>query len=301
MLDQLAKSAFFHQKLHEWGILEIQDQIDGVKGEILEWNLQYLGISQTAWNRIIHQGIKPVIVFVHPQVLIRIVRSVGYYRMLAMVSQKSMNQIGLPIIRYEHGSSLTDESIATEIAQHLNKIISHLVEGDEHIDSREFNIWRGMAAGTQAQGSWQNLKGDKIEIVIRELLERRLNQKRLVIDGNTDDSTINLLDGRVIAFADEPDVVIYKDEGIIAAVEIKGGIDKAGILERIGAAIKSLSRAKNRNPQSVTVLILQGVSLTLQGIGDLNNHQLIVNHWFTIEEVLESSQKQEKLFVLLGV
>ncbi|NES05399.1 MAG: XcyI family restriction endonuclease [Okeania sp. SIO2F4] len=301
MLDQLAKSELFHQKLHEWGMLEIADKIEEVKGERLEWNLQNLGISQTAWNKVIHRGIKPVIVFAHPQVLINILCSVSYYRMLAMVSQKSMSQVGLSIIRYEQGSNLTDELIAIEISQHLNKIISYLVEADEQIDSREFNIWRGMAAGAQAQGSWQNIKGNKIEIIIRGLLERRLNERRLVTNENLDASTINLLDGRVIIFADEPDIGIYKDEKIIAAVEIKGGIDQAGILERVGAAIKSLSRAKTINSESITVLILQGVSITQQAINDLNNHQLIVNHWFTVEEVLENNQKQKQLFAILDI
>ncbi len=301
ILDQLAKSELFHQKLHEWGMLEIADKIEEVKGERLEWNLQNLGISQTAWNKVIHRGIKPVIVFAHPQVLIDILCSVSYYRMLAMVSQKSMSQVGLSIIRYEQGSNLTDELIAIEISQHLNKIISYLVEADEQIDSREFNIWRGMAAGTQAQGSWQNIKGNKIEIIIRGLLERRLNQQRLVKEENANSSTINLLDGRVIIFADEPDIGIYKDEKIIAAVEIKGGIDRAGILERIGAAIKTLSRAKTINSESITVLILQGLSITQQAIDDLNNYQLIVNHWFTVEEVLENNQKQKHLFAILDI
>ncbi len=301
MLDQLAKSELFHQKLHEWGMLEISDQIEEVKGEILEWNLQNLGISQTAWNKVIHRGIKPIIVFAHPQVLINILCSVSYYRMLPMVSQKSMSQVGLSIIRYEQGSSLTDELIAIEISQHLNKIISYLIEGDEQINPREFNILRGMAAGAQAQGSWQNIKGNKVEIIIRGLLERRLKEQRLVTDEKTDNSTINLLDDRLIIFADEPDVAIYQDEKIIAALEIKGGIDQAGILERLGAAIKSLSRIKTINPESITVLILQGVSMTQQAIEDLNNHQLIVNYWFTLEEVLEDNQKQNELFTLLDI
>lgn len=221
--------------------------------------------------------------------------------MLAIVSQKSMSQVGLSIIRYEQGSSLTDELVAIKISQHLNKIISYLVEADEQIDSREFNIWRGMAAGAQAQGSWQNIKGNKVEIIIRGLLERRLKEQRLVTDEKTDNSTINLLDDRVIIFADEPDVAIYQDEKIIAALEIKGGIDQAGILERLGAAIKSLSRIKTINPESITVLILQGVSMTQQAIEDLNNHQLIVNYWFTLEEVLEDNQKQNELFTLLDI
>jgi hypothetical protein len=34
-----------------------------------------------------------------------------------------------------------------------------------------------MAAGSQAQGSWQNTKGDRAEIVIKELIERGVRGK----------------------------------------------------------------------------------------------------------------------------
>lgn len=66
-LDQLTKSEFFHQKLHEWGLLEIAQQIEQVKGEDLNWDLEALRISEAAWRKVIHRGIKPVIVFAHPQ------------------------------------------------------------------------------------------------------------------------------------------------------------------------------------------------------------------------------------------
>ncbi len=57
----------------------------------------------------------------------------------------------------------------------MNKIISYLVEADRQIDSREFNIWRGMAAGAQAQDLWQNIKVNKIEIIMGGILENMLD------------------------------------------------------------------------------------------------------------------------------
>lgn len=44
-LDQLAKSQFFHEKLHAWSLLEVAAKIGRIKGEKLEWNLEELGIS----------------------------------------------------------------------------------------------------------------------------------------------------------------------------------------------------------------------------------------------------------------
>ncbi len=32
-IDQLAKSEFFHQKLHEWELMEVAQRIDQIKGE----------------------------------------------------------------------------------------------------------------------------------------------------------------------------------------------------------------------------------------------------------------------------
>ncbi|MFP4396313.1 MAG: hypothetical protein ACLFTI_13735, partial [Anaerolineales bacterium] len=75
-IKQVTKSEFFHQKLHEYGLLEIAYAIESVKGEELAWDREALAISQTAWNKIIHRGIKPVRVFAHPWVLINVDRSV---------------------------------------------------------------------------------------------------------------------------------------------------------------------------------------------------------------------------------
>ena len=68
-LDQLQKSLFFHQRLHEWQLLEVAQQIEGISGESLSWDMPALNISEMAWNRIIRSGIKPIIVFAHPTVL----------------------------------------------------------------------------------------------------------------------------------------------------------------------------------------------------------------------------------------
>lgn len=54
LLDQVAKSEFFHQKLHEYGLLEVAYAVESVQGENLARDLERLGISQTTWNRVIH-------------------------------------------------------------------------------------------------------------------------------------------------------------------------------------------------------------------------------------------------------
>ena len=158
-----------------------------------------------------------------------------------------------------------------------------------------------MAAGSQAQGSWQNAKGAKFEVTVKGILQKRIREGGLVLDESGNGSKMQLKDGRIIIFADEPDVAIYQNDEIQSAVEIKGGIDTAGVLERVGAAIKSLRRAREENPKSITVLILQGVSITQRARHDLEINRDAVNYWFTIEDVLENESKREEIFKLLGI
>ncbi len=298
-IDQLAKSEFFHQKLHEWGMLEVANLIDEVKGEDLVWEIKQLEISPKAWARVIHRGIKPVRVFSHPDVLRSIPRSVAYYRMLAMVSQKSMARVGLATANQEMAESVLVEAQAVALARHLNRIISNLVEADETIDPREFDLWRGMAAGSQAQGSWNNTKGDRIEVVIRGILQRRIRETGLAVAESADKSQIELRDGRMAIFADEPDFALYRDDRIVAAVEIKGGIDNAGVLERVGAAIKSLGRARRENLDAITVLVIQGVSMSPKAYEDLAGNRDAVNHWFLVEDILDNDAIRDEFFELL--
>ncbi len=137
-VDQVTKTGLFRQQLH--GLLTIATKIENIRGETLDWELSLLGISKQAWNKIIHGGIKPVIVFAHPFVLKRIPGAVGYYRMLSMVPQKSKDWTRLKADRYESGQVSRDEKMASAISKHLNRIISRLVELDEQIDAHEFDL-----------------------------------------------------------------------------------------------------------------------------------------------------------------
>jgi len=153
-LDHLTKNVFLHQQLHEF--LAIAAKIEEIKGETLDWELNLLGISNLAWNKIIHRGIKPIIVFPHPVVLKTILGAVEYYRMIAMAHKESMTRVRWMEVPYESGESLPDKRTAAAIAMYLNQIISRLIELDEQIDAREFDLWRGVTVGSQAQCSWQS-------------------------------------------------------------------------------------------------------------------------------------------------
>jgi hypothetical protein len=281
-------------------LLEIAYEIERIKGEELNWDNTKLNISDNAWNKVIHGGVKPVTVFAHPNVLMSNPKRVGYYRMLAMVSQKSMDNVGISITKYEEGKEELSSDIALQIARHLNGIISDLISADEVIDAREFDLWRGMSAGTQAQGSWQNEKGFEAARLISEILIKHIRAKGL-ISATLATSRFLLKDGRELVIGKEPDIGIYDRTGkILTAVEIKGGIDTAGVLERLGAALKSLSRAKRENPQSITILVVPSVAATETFKRDIKASKDI-DYYFAHEELINNPSKQEEFFNLLGL
>jgi len=306
IIDQLEKSQYFHQKLHEWRLLEMAYELERIHGENFDWDLKRLNISQTAWNKVIHRGIKPVKVFCHPEVILEDPRRVMYYRMLAMVSQKSMGRIGLSVSGYEDGTRPMNRSTALRVSRHLNKIISVLVEHDDIVDEREFDLWRGMAAGSQAQGSWQNIKGDRAEVLVKDLVANRIRESKLlakeVSHGRSRKSReLILKDGRIVRMGSDPDIGVYRGRKPLVAVEIKGGIDPAGVLERLGAALKSFGRVKRKNPSSVTVLLIYEVSLTEKVKEELKNNSNVIDHVITMEDLINDKSTKDKLFKILKI
>ena len=293
-LDQLLKGSFFHEKLHAWGLLEVLDRIVALghqEAARWSWVPETLGISPVAWNKVIHRGIEPVKVFAHPRMLTAVPGAVGYYRMLALVSQKSMQHVGLSVERFELPQArLPDEETALRLARHFNHLISRLVEEERHpLREEELLLWRGMTAGAQAQGSWQNRKGAIAEGWVRERLREHLarlgwrkqpHPRGEAWAGGT----------KTVVFSSEPDVEVRQEGRLIGAVEIKGGIDKAGVLERLGAAVKSLRRAKDEEPAAVTILLLTAASLTEQAKRDLHRQRQVVNRWYTLEQLLQDPQ-----------
>ncbi len=293
-LEQTTKSLFFHQKLHEWGLVEVAQAVEAFDGSQVRWELTELRISERAWNRVIHSGIAPVRVFAHPEVLQQIPRSVGYYRMLAMVSQKSMKRVKLDTEPYELGKSLPDAATAHLLARHLNDIICRVVETEatSPIRARELDLWRAMAADSQAQGAWQNAKGSEYELVVRQLLAAQLAARKLL--EAQDASSLKLLGGSVIYFGADPDIRLEKDGKWLSVIEVKGGIDSAGAHERLGASIKTLRDCKAREPECITILLLRKGTLT-EGVKErIERSQQDITHWFTIEDLLDDERMREE-------
>ena len=213
-----------------------------------------------------------------------------------------MNKVKLIINKYEDGKNdKIEENKLKGIVRHLNGIISILINQDNILYEKEFDLWRGMAAGTQAQGSWQNTKGDKAEILIKDLIKKHIKDLELIYKEVSENEFI-LKNGKIIKFSSEPDILILEKTKISTnAIEIKGGIDQAGVLERFGAALKSLQNDKKLNAKVKTCLIMQHVSLTETVKDRIKENKTIIDDFFNFEDIISSEDIRKKFFNLLNL
>ena len=137
--------------------------------------------------------------------------------------------------------------------------------------------------------------------MVSQLYRVGLINKETVVDITPRVSELTLLDGRRVRLDSEPDIKIYNDFRIHAAVEVKGGIDPAGVLERVGAAIKSLSRAKDESPGAITVLVMPAISMSEQAERDIESNKANVNYWFSVEEIMDDPNRKRQYYSLLGL
>lgn len=207
-----------------------------------------------------------------------------------------MKNIGLNLDAYERDKPMTDADLAQSAAIHLNTLISLLVEADTILNPREFDLWRGMAAGTQAQGAWQNHKGQAAETAILELIYQHLSAQGFDVSIHP----ITLQQGRLLVVASDPDLAIMRDNMLEIAVEVKGGIDPAGALERLGAAIKSLTHVRQHHPKATTILVMHAGTFTQRAQGDIEANPNI-DYLFNLNELLDNAPTRAAFFDLLGI
>lgn len=128
--------------------------------------------------------------------------------------------------------------------------------------------------GISFDGSMRNVMGRLPEFRIRRLLLQHAIENQILTSHEYPDvdsapsappnSNHALADNIVMTFASEPDVAFYKNGLLEVTIEIKGGIDPAGALERLGAANKSASAAIASNPRCKNFLVAGVITAEMQ-------------------------------------
>lgn len=278
--DYGLRSTFFYRKLHELGFSNFGSQIEALigTGQSYRWEERaQWQVSDSAWEQALAAGIEPLRVFAHPLVCTLNPRLLAYYRSIAVISQKGTALLASATSAYEDGTRTTlppDRALA--MCRLFNQHISAILDSTLTFSRSDLDALLLASAGAQIDGSWRNAIGQEAESVVRRVIVRGLvkdgslstyidetgHSRRLV---GADEDTLARLDtfrgfsltnGSGIRFSSEPDVSLLAKNGqLVVAVEVKGGKDKAGALERFGAAQKSFSHVKRQNPAVHTIYV----------------------------------------------
>jgi len=250
-----ARAGIFHRGVTNSRMREMYATIDAVDASSLHWDAHELHITQKAMQSLRNKAIPLHTVFVHPDILQADPRFIAYYRNLVAVSQKGMQQIGLPTVRFEKAAPRPmPPDTARSLARTLNSILSRLIEAEP-----DFQLMHGRDVvfaeiGTQLQGTWVNMIGQGAAKKVEEILQTYIKREnRGVYHGR---GRFELTNGWKITFAAEPDIEFTDSDGIVQiAVEIKGSLDVNGAQTRYGEAKKSFAKSLAKNPRCHTVYL----------------------------------------------
>lgn len=199
------------------------------------------------------EGFSTRLVFAHPRLLTAHPGISLHYRGLCGLSQKRVQELATNVTKWEDGTvQRMDPNRCLKVARVYNTIISSII-----VESTAWTMDNGyrtiMATpGMQLGGSLDNLIGIEAEQDVRQYLQDWLEAQGYIQSQNAEGTRFKLegpLGTCPMLFGSEPDVEFLRDGRCIGTIEIKGGTDKAGDLERLGAIQKSFeetpSSAKN--------------------------------------------------------
>jgi hypothetical protein len=280
------RSMFYLAKLREYKSLDLLAHIASLASveHLYAWDAyEQWNIGQDAFVYINnHPELLLLQVFCHPRILREQPYLCAYYRNVAALSQKAVQQlIHVHIGKFERetaGAQSIDEETALALARLFNEHISLIVDSAlQSLTQQEVFALLFASIGAQIDGSWRNAIGAEAEKAVqRMLVKEAIMRNKLaafllrvkpgvdVFDPSDADATrtieryrgIVLANQTSIVFASDPDIALLDQNGrSICIIEVKGGTDPAGALERFGAALKSFEAARSATPSVVTMLV----------------------------------------------
>ena len=236
-----------------------------VRGKILDfqkklsWNRKQLAIDEGAWLQV--QAIKanPALVFAHPKILCAHPDTSLHYRGIATLSLKRVQQLVGSVQPWEENpdKARVKGSRALKVARLYNIVTSSIIQ--DSTDWTLENGYRNVLAtiGIALDGSLRNIIGQEAERAVKGRILAWLNSQQdfhCEKEGGREAWRLNSKSAYRMTYSSEPDICFEKEgvEGsweVVSTIEIKGGMDPAGALERLGAVKKSFDqtpvRAKN--------------------------------------------------------
>ena len=256
--DALMRSTLMSERIRQRTDAGLRDLAASMRAPTFR-PLEDLMISERAWNHVNDSGIAPKLVFAHPDILRRAPRMSLYYRGIALLPLKRVANIAAPVAAWEDGTRKSPISAAhaKSVARLYNAAISSIIEGASNwtLENGYWNIIANMGIGLD--GTFRNIIGRDAEELIKTRIANWLRGSGLALEENDIGTEFILRNGYAMRFGAEPDI-LFQRRGRggrtrdAATIEIKGGKDPAGALERLGAMQKSFDATP---PDCVNMLI----------------------------------------------
>ena len=294
------RSLFFHRRLRESKLQKLIELVSQLDAPSYDWSdLEGLGISKSAWAYAQGKGFPACQIFCHPDVIQANPRLIAYYRGVAGLPLKGIAKLAFSTASLEARRGKLSPERARRLAASLNEVISAIVDSDPTYSVADAILLLHATTGTMIDGSWRNRVGEEAtrqvkEMIARYFLREGLMAQAIGLQGEEIEPSSQLPIGEItgfvtnngykVTFGSEPDVEAQGPDGeLIGAIEVKGGIDPAGALERYGAAKKTFDKALNRNPRAFTMYLASCITPTVRERIDANR---TIRKVFNLTEIL---------------
>ena len=253
--DARIRSAAIAESLRQRTDQRLRDRIAQLPAP--NFQIDDLMISPLAWDHVQSSHISPHFVFAHPSILHDCPETSLYYRGMSLLPQKRVGNIVSDVSRWESGEWKKRPSTekCLDVARLYNMTVSSIIEGSTNwtLENGYRNVIATMAIGLD--GTARNLVGQAAEALIRSRIVQWLRQKSLLDNDPDDQDLFYLPNDTIMRFGSDPDIQFERDQLTVTTVEIKGGKDPAGALERLGAVQKSF----DATPAGCVNILVAGV------------------------------------------
>jgi hypothetical protein len=271
----------------------------------LKWEpLTDLLIEKEVWEYIAtRKEYDPKLVFCHPDVLLHNPTTSLYYRGLCGLSLKAVRDYFGAADSLEEGNSRArlEGQKALNMARTYNAFLCSIIKNST--DWTLDNGYRTIVAtlGITLDGVMRNKVGSIAEERVRTMVLEWLIDSNLLVEPpltkeqiyNPPTNVFHLRKKIVMKFGSEPDIAFTRGETLVSVIEIKGGIDPAGALERYGAATKSFQHSIRTSAHCKNFYLGAVFTPELQKrIGD----DRIVEKTFNIIEILHKPKARARFF-----
>ena len=225
--------------------LRIRAEIEGFESDLDYTDRTSLCVADDAWRYVTGAGIEPRMVFAHPELLKTIPNTSLHYRGIALLSRKRVQEIAGSIDTWERqpATARVSDSKALKVCRLYNAVISSLI-----VDHTEWTVddgYRNILAtmGITEDGAIRNIIGQEAELAIKKRLVDWVRSQGLLVSSDESRDEWELTGGIRMLFGSEPDIGFEKNGKWAVIIEVKGGKDPAGALERLGAIKKTFDEA----------------------------------------------------------